>query len=190
MIEHLCLELALAEVQNMATREPGGSLLGIKIRELLLGNQFPNRSPMTEAFLFCSDRAEHVSNTVKPKLDAGYAVICDRYFYSSLAFQSYGRGLDLKTLTEINEIAIQGVLPDLVVLLDLDPQVGLERTNARAGTDDILETEALSFHTRVREGFLELADSRKENFLVLDASKDIHENLKIIRKIFSIEESD
>lgn len=158
------------------TREPGATLLGQSIRSLLLDSPGESRTHLAESFLFAADRADHVERLIKPALHEGRRVISDRFYYSTVAFQGYGRGLSLSALNTINEIAIDGLTPDVVLLLDVDAEEGLRRTSARGQQGplerDSFEAEELSFHERIREGFLEIADSSSEQFVVIDASKD------------------
>lgn len=159
------------------TREPGSTELGRKIRALILdGSHTP--PPVSELLLFGADRAEHVTNFILAEIAKRRCVISDRYYYSSIAFQGYGRGIDRKIIDSVNGVAIQGVLPDLVLLLDLDPREGLKRAGSRAagGADkDRLEGEELDFHRRVREGFLALSEQLSEPFVILDASRSADE---------------
>jgi len=150
----------------LLTREPGGTPLGLEVRKLLL------TTPMTaeaEFLLYLADRAEHVREKIRPALLSGQVVISDRYADSSYAYQGFGRGLSLAWMRRATEGATGGLVPDLTFLLDLPPEVGLARVE---GPKDRLEGEALSFHRRVREGFLTLAELEPERFVVLDAQKD------------------
>lgn len=173
------LQKSLADFLNtkglevVATREPGATTLGEKLRAIVLGSAKENVTELSEMFLFAADRADHVARVIKPALTRGAVVLNDRYFYSSLAFQGYGRGLDLNVVNQVNELAIQSTFPDLVVLLDLDPASGLTRNAAgQKKTDkDTFEDKELAFHKRIREGFLSLAKERKEPFLVIDATQ-------------------
>lgn len=150
------------------TREPGGTPLGTELRRLLLDpdSQVTARA---EALLYAADRAQHVETVLRPALDAGQVVLTDRYVDSTLAYQGAGRGLD-DTRLVINW-ATGGLLPDLTVLLDLDPAVGLRRAGARA-TPDRLEAASLAFHQAVRDGFLALAAEAPDRYVVLDAADD------------------
>jgi dTMP kinase len=165
------------------TREPGSTEFGKKIRALILdGVHTP--PPVSELLLFGADRAEHVSNVILAETAKGHVVLSDRYYYSTIAFQGYGRGIDRKLIDDVNRIAIQGVLPDLVLLLDLDPQEGLKRAGARGparGEKDRLEGEHLDFHRRVRDGFLALSEQLSEPFVVLDAAKPPEQVFKAAR---------
>ena len=152
----------------VATREPGGTELGLGIRELLLHRDGPV-APRAEALLYAADRAHHVATVVRPALARGDVVVQDRYLDSSVAYQGAGRVLDPDEVRGLSTWATQGLLPDLTVLLDLDPRVGRTR---RAGRDrfDRLEAEEDDFHDRVRTAFLALAAADPDRFLVVDAA--------------------
>ena len=171
----------------VTTREPGATTLGKQLRSLLLENEQEKICHKAETFLFAADRAEHVQKTIKPALAAGKIVISDRYYYSTVAFQGYGRGLDIKELQIINQLAIEEVLPDLVILLDLQPEEGLKRTIKRSSTGDTskdsFENEDLSFHSRIREGFLEIARNAKEPFFVINARQTEEEVFQQARSL-------
>lgn len=171
------------------TREPGATALGLKLREILLSQNSEKLDPWSELFLFLADRAEHVSKVILPKLRSGTLVICDRYYYSTLAFQGYGRGLDLGELLDANLAAVRNVLPDLCILLDLEPKLGLQRSSQRTsaqGEHDSFESEELAFHTRLREGFLHLASNLGERFLVLDAAQSPDQIFDQIRPVLDL----
>lgn len=160
-------------LKAVCTREPGGTEIGKGIRSLVLGSGKGKICDRGEMFLFAADRSQHVEEVIRPAIKAGQVVICDRYFYSTLAFQGYGRGISTDLIWDINKIAVDGVLPDLILVLDLDPQTGLNRN--KKGSDgkdgpDAFEEEELAFHTRIRAGFLEIAKKRPEKFIVLDAN--------------------
>lgn len=161
--------LTQAGQAHLLTREPGGSPLGTRIRDLLLDPAL-DMEPLPEFLLYSASRAQLVQTVIQPALARGEWVICDRYFDSSLAYQGYGRGLELRLLREVTQSATGGLTPDLTFLLDLDPAVGLARAAAR-GQPDRLEQADLSFHQRVRAGFLELAAQEAGRFVVLDAQQ-------------------
>lgn len=159
-------------IQLIDTREPGGTPLGAEIRKLVLEWPGEKKSERTELLLFAADRAEHVDKLIKPSLAAGSWVLCDRYIYSTITFQGHGRGIDRTVLDQANTLATQGLLPDLVVLLDLDPALALRRISLRSGNGrDSFEDEDIEFHSRIRRGFLECAEQAATAFLVLDASE-------------------
>ncbi len=156
--------------QVLTTFEPGATPTGAAIRKIVLESQNKINS-IAELFLFAADRAEHVATVIRAAIAEQKIVISDRYYYSTLAFQGYGRGMDLKLIEDINRTAINGTVPDLTVLLDLDPKAGLDRAGTRAASADSFEREKLEFHTKVRDGFLEIASTSADPFLVIDASK-------------------
>ncbi|MFS8897541.1 dTMP kinase [Synechococcus sp. R3-13] len=147
----------------LCTREPGGTALGKTLRELLLhGDPF---SPLAELLLYAADRAEHVSKVIAPALAAGQVVVCDRFTDSTLAYQGYGRGIDLDLIRQLNRWVTDGLQPDLTLWLDLPPEVGL----ARSGSCDKLEQEHLEFHRRVYQGFQALAAAEPQRIVRIDA---------------------
>ncbi len=158
----------------LITREPGGSILGAKLRPLLLSEKEEKVCPHAELFMFLADRAEHVEKVIKPALNSGKVVICDRYIHSTLAYQGYARGLDLQMLKQFNAFATSNLNPDIALLLDIDIETGLSRAKSRNSNvnNDEGKFEALdkSFHEKVRNGFLEMAKDYSF-FTVLDASK-------------------
>jgi dTMP kinase len=162
----------------IATREPGGTSLGRLIRHALLevGNQ-PITSP-AELFLYLADRAQHLQEVILPALEQGKVVLCDRYTDSTLAYQGYGRGIDLGLLRTLNDIASRGIRPDLTLLFDCPAEIGLSRTAQRQsqpatlrGRVDRFEEEKIEFHEKVRNGFLELAKAEPQRFRVIDAAR-------------------
>ncbi|WP_189067977.1 dTMP kinase [Deinococcus radiotolerans] len=156
---------------HQLTREPGGTPLGSRVRDVLLDPDL-SIDPLPEFLLYSASRAQLVSNVIRPALARGEVVVCDRYADSSLAYQGAGRGLPVNLLREITLAATDGLTPDLTVLLDLDPAVGLDRA-ARRGQPDRLERADLDFHRRVRAGFLHLAEQTPARFLVLDATRSV-----------------
>jgi dTMP kinase len=158
----------------VVTREPGATPIGARIRSLVLDPPAPGEvrvSPRSEALLYAADRAHHVASVVRPALARGAVVLSDRYIDSSLAYQGAGRSLPLNEISWLSTWATGGLKPDLVVLLDVDPQIGLARVGGR-GLADRLEGESISFHERVRYAFLDLAAAEPSLYLVLDANRD------------------
>ena len=151
------------------TFEPGATRLGRELRRLLLGGAGGRLDVLAEALLMAADRAQHVTETIRPALEAGRDVVCDRYIGSSLAYQGYGRGLDVGMIRRLSELATGGLWPDLIILLDMDP----ERARARDGAgSDRFEALDMDFHRRVRDGYRELAAAEPELWVVLDADRD------------------
>jgi dTMP kinase len=153
-------------------REPGGTPAGDDIRQILLDPVHEGLDPRAELMLYAASRAEHVAKVIRPRLDAGDVVVCDRFTDSSLAYQGYGRGLPLDAVRILNELATGGLAPDLTIYLDLDPRLGIARAAGR-GTADRLEAEEIGFHDRVRAGFLELAGG--PGHVVVDGSLSVSE---------------
>lgn len=154
------------------TREPGGTVLGKEIRKLVL--EWPNEkiSSRAELLLFAADRAEHVDKVINPGLAHGAWVLSDRYLFSTVSFQGYGRGIDRCWIDQANALAVQERLPDLVILLDLPVSEAFKRIQGRKdGGRDSFEDEAVEFQQRIRDGFLDCADTSSVPFLVLDATK-------------------
>jgi dTMP kinase len=151
------------------TREPGGTEVGVLIREIVLHHR-GDIAPRAEALLYAADRAHHVATLVRPALERGDVVIQDRYLDSSVAYQGAGRVLDAAEVRDLSLWATGGALPDVTVLLDLDPAVARTRLDADDKPFDRLEAEKDDFHRRVRDAFLALAEAEPERFLVLDAS--------------------
>lgn len=150
------------------TREPGGTPLGNRLARWLKRTQDEDISPLTELLLFNASRRQLVEGVIEPGMKEGETVICDRYTDSTTAYQGYGRGLDLNMVRTINDAATRGLKPDLVVLLDIPAEKGLARKEARK--HDRFEQEDAAFHQRVREGYLELAASEPQRWLVVDAT--------------------
>ncbi|KXZ61019.1 Thymidylate kinase [Microbacterium laevaniformans] len=151
------------------TREPGGTEVGVLIRDIVLHHR-GEVSPRAEALLYAADRAQHVATLVRPALARGEVVIQDRYFDSSVAYQGAGRVLDAEQVRDLSMWATEGALPDLTVLLDLDPATARRRLDAADKPFDRLEAEKSEFHERVRSAFLALAAADPARFLVLDAA--------------------
>jgi dTMP kinase len=152
------------------TREPGGTVLGQKIRQLLLDD--PNRwiDRRTELLLYGADRAQHVESVIRPHLDRGDIVLCDRFTDSTIAYQGYGRGFDRAEIDRVNQLATGGLESDLTLWLDLDVTVGLERVALR-GQPDRMERATLDFHQRVRQGYQDLANIYPERIVRIDANR-------------------
>lgn len=155
----------------LCTREPGGTPLAEGIRQLLLKPWPEEVLGITEVFLYAAGRAQHVKTRILPALEAGEVVLCDRFTDSTLAYQSFGRGLSADLVRQINELATGGIRPRLTLLLDLPPEEGLRRSSQgdRGKSPDRLEREDLTFHRRVREGYLELARQEPGRIKIIDA---------------------
>lgn len=156
-------------LQVVRTSEPDGTPLGLRVRALFEADG-PTPTPLTQAFLFMAARQEHVTRVIAPALARGAVVISDRYADATVAYQGYGQGMDVQTIRELNMLATGGVLPDLTLVLDLDPVAGMRRIRGRAL--DTFEKMDAAFHRRVREGYLEIARADKNRVVVLDADRD------------------
>jgi dTMP kinase len=167
------------DVPVILTHEPGGTMLGEKVSNLLKWGRETAISPLTELLLFNASRAQLVMNIIRPALHAGETVICDRFTDSTIAYQSYGRGISLKTVRSINTAATGGLLPDLTILLDISIEDGLSRKKGEKL--DRFEQEDKKFHRKVREGYLKLASKEPERFLVINAVQSRETISKIIR---------
>jgi dTMP kinase len=160
----------------LLTREPGGTEVGEKIRQILLTSESGGIEPMAELFLYVAARIQHFRRAIHPALGAGKMVISDRDTDATLAYQGFGRGLDLAWIEEIHAHSVERVKPDLTFLLDLPVEAGLARAWKRIEKDEIkedrFEKEALDFHRRVREGYLALARKEPERIVLLDGLRD------------------
>ncbi len=164
------------------TREPGGTRLGAEMRRLLMHVHDDPPAPIAEFLLYLADRAQHVARLIAPALERGDIVLTDRFSASTIAYQGYGRGLDLDMVCQLDAVARQGVSPALTILLDCPVEAGLRRAQG----DDRFHREALAFHSRVRDGFLALAAADPAQYTVIDALRDkdtIHaEVLRAVRR--------
>lgn len=163
------------------TREPGGSEVGVLIRDIVLHHR-GDIAPRAEALLYAADRAHHVATVVRPALERGEVVIQDRYLDSSVAYQGAGRVLDATEVRDLSLWAAEGALPDLTVLLDLDPVTARARLDSADKPFDRLEAEREEFHVRVRNAFLALAETEPERFLVVDAAQNAESIARSIRE--------
>lgn len=174
----LAQRLTAADNEVTLTQEPAGTPLGVLVKgvfERRASGEGPPITPQAELFLFAAARSDHVRTVIIPALEAGRIVVCDRFTDSTVAYQGYGRGLPLEEIATLNRIATQGLAPDLTLLLDLPPEVGVARANAthEAGdkSRDALGEETLDFHRRVREGCLAIARAEPARLVVIDATQ-------------------
>ncbi len=157
--------------KTLLTREPGAKGLGEKIREILL-NYDGEVSSNCESFLFLADRAQHIDCIIKPAIASGVIVLCDRHTDSTIAYQGYGRGVNINKLKELNEIAVNGLNPDLTMVFDIDAKTSM----ARVGNEkDRMESAGIEFFEKVRKGYLEIAKQEPERVKVIDSTKSIEE---------------
>ena len=152
------------------TREPDGTRLGVEVRRLF-ERPGVQPKPLVEVFLFMAARQQHVSEKIRPWLDRGRVVLCDRYADATVAYQGYGRGVDPDLIRELNARATSGVMPDLTLLFDLDPGAGLRRNRAKGRRLDRFEREALAFHRKVRQGYLEILRAEPKRVRLIRAAE-------------------
>ena len=161
----------------VVTREPGGTKIGEKIRSILLDPENRDMEPACELLLYFSDRVQHIKELINPALSEGKTIICDRFFDATLVYQGYARGLSIDLIIKLHEMIAYGLKPDITILLDLLPEIGLSRAweqidnGSRSGDETRFEKETLLFHEKIRAGYLELARLEPKRFRVIDASK-------------------
>jgi dTMP kinase len=178
-------------IECVATRQPGGTLIGETIRSILLDPANSGLKPMTELLLYMADRSQHIFELIKPCLEAGKTVVCDRYFDATLVYQGFARGLSIELIGQLHELLFDDLKPDVTVLLDLSPQVGLERawqqlnTGQRSGDESRFEAETVTFHEKVRAGYLELARLDPDRFRIIDAAQTQDRVFAAISKVVS-----
>ena len=178
LIKSLYAALESLDHKVILTREPGGTQLGIKIREILLQDKTSKTSPISELLLFYADRAQHLEEVIKPSIDENKIILCDRFIYSTIAYQCFGRGLEISLIKSLNKLVVSDHTPQGVILLDIDPNISLQRVKKRGEVDNF-EKENLEFHQRIRRGYLELSKEFPEIFFVIDANKSPEEILKL-----------
>ncbi len=167
----------------VVTREPGGTRIGEKIREVLLSADTPEMCDITELMLFGAARAQHLQEKILPAIQAGKIVVSDRFVAATISFQHFARGLNIDVINQINELVLDGFKPDMNIILDLDPVIGLQRVHSRGEGLDRLEAEKLGFLEKARYGYLEQAQNSPESFQVVDASQPIEAVISKVLKI-------
>ncbi len=187
-IDRLRRHLLERRLPCKATREPGGSAIGEKIRRILLNPGSREMIPLAELFLYEAARAQHVSEVIEPLLRKGISVLCDRFGDATVAYQSFGRGIDLSLIDKLNRLASKGIRPDLTFLLDCPSELGLKRATERNRTLDQenearFENEEIEFHSRVRRGYLAIAKKEQNRVRVIDGCKSPDEIFREIRDI-------
>lgn len=158
-------------IDLLSTREPGGTAIGDQVRTILMNMENQAMHPRTEILLFCASRAQIVEQVIRPTLQQGKTVLCDRYADSTLAYQGYGHGLDRVFLRQLLDFATGSLWPDFTILMDVDIEVGLQRKQKCQGEWNRLDAYAMAFHQRVRQGYLEMAHQQPERWIVIDASQ-------------------
>ncbi|HAV19854.1 MAG TPA: dTMP kinase [Firmicutes bacterium] len=172
----VCERLLADGYPIIRTREPGGTPIAEQIRDIILDKANTALDARAEALLYAASRRQHLVEKVWPALNKGNIIICDRYLDSSLAYQGGARGLGVNQVLKVNLFATEGCLPDLTLLFDIDPKVGLSRINKTKNREvNRLDLEQLSFHRKVRKTFLKLAKKEPNRFVIIDASKSFDE---------------
>jgi dTMP kinase len=173
----------------VVTREPGGTEIGKKIRSILLDPASKELVPLAELLLYLADRAQHIHALIRPRLVEGKVVVCDRYFDATVVYQGIARGLDTGFICDLHRTIFDDLKPDITLLLDLAPRIGLARawqeldSGNRCGTESRFEEETISFHEKVRAGYLELAGREPKRYRIIDAAQSIDEVQSDIRKV-------
>ncbi len=183
-INYLYEYLKSKKLNVTRTREPGGTLNAERIRSIVLDKNLPKLDGISEAFLIVAARREHFKQVIEPALKKTHIVICDRFIDSTIAYQGNGLGVSIKIINSLNYIAIGNVKPDITVLLDLDPQIGLNRVSKRSELDKF-EQYSIQFHKKTRNAFLNLAMKNPERYIVIDADKEEKELKDSIIKIIN-----
>lgn len=177
-IKHIVKFLQSAGHNCVATREPGGTSIGKRIRAILLDPESKDIYPFAELLLYMADRVQHINEFIEPHLSAGKTVLCDRYYDATVVYQGFARGFDIELINRLHILTTKDLKPDITILLDLSPEIGLARAKkqikdgTRAGSETRFEKETLLFHKKIRLGYLELARAEPERFCVIDASRD------------------
>lgn len=173
-------------IECIKTREPGGIKISEDIREVILNTKNTKMDSRTEALLYAAARRQHLVEKVIPKIDKGAIVLCDRFIYSSLAYQGYARNIGIDEIYQINKFAVGEYMPDLNILFDLSPEIGLERINKNKEREiNRLDLEKIDFHNKVRDGYLKLYEENKEKFVKINAEKSIEEVFNVVKEIIT-----
>lgn len=184
----ICAEIAKVFDNIVLIREPGATTIGEKIREMVHHDEMPDRS---ELLLFEAARACLVDTVIKPALASGKNVICDRFYDSTTAYQGYGRGIPIDQISYLNDLAADGLVPDITFLFDIDPVLGMER---KGKATDRIEAAGETFHQKVRDGYLKIAAENYNRFIIIDAAKSVDDVLELVKNvigsIFSQKESE
>lgn len=184
-ILEMIYEFLLEEgIECIKTREPGGIRISENIRNIILDRDNTEMDRKTEALLYAAARRQHLVERVIPELKNGKIVLCDRFIFSSLAYQGYAREIDVNEIFEINKFAIGEYMPDLNILFDVSPEVGLARINKNKDREiNRLDLEKIDFHNKVRDGYHKLSEENKENFQVINAEKSIEEVFNEVKNV-------
>lgn len=183
ILKMLCKELENNNIEYFSTREPGGSKISEQIRNVILNVENTKMDYMTEALLYAASRRQHLEEVVKPAINNGAVVICDRYLDSSLAYQGHARGLGIEEVYAINMYATSGFLPELTIYIDIPVEVGLERIMKNNRDVNRLDLEKISFHSKVREGYLKISEMYSDRIVKIDGVGTPEEVYERVRKV-------
>ena len=183
IIKLICEEFEKQGIDFLSTREPGGSKISEQIRSVILNVNNTKMDYMTEALLYAASRRQHLEEIVKPALNEGKVVICDRYLDSSLAYQGYARGLGIEEVYNINMYATSGFLPDLTIYIDIPVEVGLGRIKENNRDVNRLDLEKVAFHNKVREGYLKIASMYPDRIKVIDGNATLEEVFERVKEV-------
>ena len=183
IIKLICEEFKKRGIDFLSTREPGGSKISEQIRNVILNVNNTKMDYMTEALLYAASRRQHLEEIVKPALNEGKVVICDRYLDSSLAYQGYARGLGIEEVYNINMYATSGFLPDLTIYIDIPVEVGLGRIKENNRDVNRLDLEKVAFHNKVREGYLKIASMYPDRIKVIDGNATLEEVFERVKEV-------
>ena len=177
-MEHMAGFLKKNGHDCVVTREPGGTRIGKKVRGILLDPESKDIDPKAELLLYLADRAQHIQRLIKPALSSGKTVLCDRYYDATMVYQGFGRGLDIGLINRLHKLIFDDLKPDITILLDLPPEIGLARawnqikSGQRAEIETRFEEETLLFHEKIRAGYLELANREPARYRIIDARQN------------------
>lgn len=176
-------ELQKLNIDFITTREPGGSMIAEKIREIILDKENKEMDPKTEALLYAASRREHITKTIIPALTEGKIVLCDRFLDSSLAYQGYARNLGIDKVYQMNQFATEGLLPDLTILVCVRPEIGMSRIKKDARDMDRLELEKMTFHDNVYQGYLKVSEKFKDRIVVINGEQTKEQVLNDVKQV-------
>lgn len=185
IIEKIYIWLRESGHECVLTREPGGIKISEKIREVILDKENTEMDGRTEALLYAAARRQHLVEKVIPAINSGKIVLCDRFVDSSLAYQGYARGLGIDEVFEINKFAINDCMPNVSILFDIDPEIGLERIRKNSSREvNRLDLEKIDFHNKVREGYTKIYENNKDRMIKINAEQSIDQVFEEVKRIF------
>ncbi|WP_195971828.1 dTMP kinase [Clostridium thermobutyricum] len=185
IIEKIYIWLRESGHECILTREPGGIKISEKIREVILDKENTEMDGRTEALLYAAARRQHLVEKVIPAINSGKIVLCDRFVDSSLAYQGYARGLGIDEVFEINKFAINDCMPNVSILFDIDPEIGLERIRKNSSREvNRLDLEKIDFHNKVREGYTKIYENNKDRMIKINAEQSIDQVFEEVKRIF------